>query len=339
MRIEKIDLLRFVGISGVILAHVSPPEIVFQARNFDVPLMVLVSGVVFQHSGRKEVCYREYLVSRIPRLCLPVWLFLTFLFFVAYPFFYLLLGVEYPFSLKTIVTSYLLLSGIGYVWIIKVFVLVTLIAPPIRSVSEKIRSNTIYLLLVLLIFLMYSLLLPWFTSSPIIRETLSYLIPYACVFALGVRLSRISRDKVLLLSFLFLTIFLGIFLYFSGGETNSLQAHKYPPQTYYLSYAMFLSLIFYSSSDFLVRLSNKVRIKPSVIFIGQNSMWIYLWHIFILEIRNTFELKLSSFSAYIFVYSLAIILAYSQVYLIDKITRFYGIAGQRKKFILSILTG
>lgn len=38
-----IDLLRFWGLSLIILAHVNPPGILFHIRCFDVPLMLFVS--------------------------------------------------------------------------------------------------------------------------------------------------------------------------------------------------------------------------------------------------------------------------------------------------------
>ncbi|SFK21637.1 hypothetical protein SAMN04488079_106193 [Methylophaga sulfidovorans] len=47
MRDHRIDLLRFIGLSMIIFAHVGPPSILFQLRNFDVPLMVLISGMSY----------------------------------------------------------------------------------------------------------------------------------------------------------------------------------------------------------------------------------------------------------------------------------------------------
>lgn len=47
MRDEKVDSPRFVGLAMVVLAHVGPPEWLFQLRNFDVLLMVLLSGISF----------------------------------------------------------------------------------------------------------------------------------------------------------------------------------------------------------------------------------------------------------------------------------------------------
>jgi hypothetical protein len=40
-RNTNIDFLKFIGISCIILAHVDTPRIIFQARNFDVSLIIL----------------------------------------------------------------------------------------------------------------------------------------------------------------------------------------------------------------------------------------------------------------------------------------------------------
>ena len=54
------DLMRFIGISCIVLAHSSAPDIVDQLRNFDVPLMVVVSGISFvQFSSKNYNSYKK----------------------------------------------------------------------------------------------------------------------------------------------------------------------------------------------------------------------------------------------------------------------------------------
>lgn len=68
-RDESIDLLRFVGLSLIILAHVSPPEVLFNLRCFDVPLMLFVSGLTY--AGRSVDTGWRFLVHRFMRLIIP----------------------------------------------------------------------------------------------------------------------------------------------------------------------------------------------------------------------------------------------------------------------------
>ncbi|MFQ3221147.1 MAG: fucose 4-O-acetylase-like acetyltransferase, partial [Paraglaciecola sp.] len=104
----------------IIFAHIGSYGVLFQIRNFDVPLMVLVSGMSFGLSYKTNEEYFNYLWKRVKRLIFPVWIFLT-VYFVSL----LMLDPQsLDLDLKTVITSYLLIGGIGYVWIIKVFILV-----------------------------------------------------------------------------------------------------------------------------------------------------------------------------------------------------------------------
>lgn len=47
IRDDTVDVLRFIGLAMIILAHVDSPSVLFQLRNFDVPLIVLISSMLF----------------------------------------------------------------------------------------------------------------------------------------------------------------------------------------------------------------------------------------------------------------------------------------------------
>lgn len=74
-RDNSIDILRFIGLMLLVLAHVGPPNWLMQLRSFDVPLMVFVSGLT---AARKEyTSYKGFILKRFKRLVLPVWIFLS----------------------------------------------------------------------------------------------------------------------------------------------------------------------------------------------------------------------------------------------------------------------
>ena len=50
-RDNGIDLLRFIALIGVIIAHCRPLEFLLQLRQFDVPLMVILAAVSFSMSN------------------------------------------------------------------------------------------------------------------------------------------------------------------------------------------------------------------------------------------------------------------------------------------------
>lgn len=118
---EKIDLLRFIGLAMIIFAHVNPPSILLQLRTFDVPLMIIVSAMSFS-LGYKDEPYIQYLWKRIKRLVFHVWIFLTGYFLTILIF----SPSAKVLNFKTLFDSYFFFGGIGYVWIIRIFILLAL---------------------------------------------------------------------------------------------------------------------------------------------------------------------------------------------------------------------
>ncbi|MDI1360964.1 acyltransferase [Methylotenera sp.] len=282
MRFEKLDLLRFVGLSMIILAHSSPGSVIFQLRNFDVPLMVLLSGAVFGLSYKGEN-YFAYVWKRFKRLVLPVWVFLTVYFSAIYITGYQLNSVSYD----VIFNTYALLSGIGYVWVIRVFLLVALIAPVLYWLNKKQTSTSVYLVALLSIYLIYEFFV--FTNSELLEkapesftlQSIFLLVGYGCVFALGLRMPLLKTRAILLLAGFFFITFTSYLLYyiFTTGHLKYTQAFKYPPTGYYFSYALFAGFILWVFSDRLYAYSVKIRLSKFILFIAKNSIWIYMWHI------------------------------------------------------------
>jgi fucose 4-O-acetylase-like acetyltransferase len=253
----KIDTLKALGILCVILAHCHPPKWLMQLRNFDVPLMVLVSGYLFYTSfSKKQLSYWQYFQKRVIRLVNPVWLFLLVFFSTAYGI-YSLVAENYPFSVSDIVESFLLYEGIGYVWVIRVFLLVALISPPLFFFYQRVKSRTFFLSVVAAIYTTYEIALPFVTSTGnkmaafLTDEIVGYTIAYGAVAALGMVLPGMRSQSVLLLSLFFLAVFTSFELFSLWTSHNLLftQNFKYPPTLPYLSYAMGVSLLLYWRLD------------------------------------------------------------------------------------------
>ena len=103
----RIDFLRFLGLSLVILAHIQAPFTLTQIRSFDVPLMVFVSGLTA--SGKEISSYWKYVLKRSKRLIIPVWLFLAVYLSVFYFLQFYVLPEQYLTG-RMIVRSFLLLD-------------------------------------------------------------------------------------------------------------------------------------------------------------------------------------------------------------------------------------
>ena len=158
-RDNKVDILRALAIVCIILAHSQPNSIIFQIRNFDVVLMVMLLGNSFYLSSRnKSLNYLSYIKKRFQRLVIPTWIFLS-VFFCFYYLVSLAIGEKFYFSTSRIIHSYFLTEGIGFVWVIKVFFIVALLSPFILQLSKKIESNRQYFLWLVTGYVVYAMLL------------------------------------------------------------------------------------------------------------------------------------------------------------------------------------
>ncbi len=291
----RFDILKTIGLLCIIFAHVgSETNILFDIRRFDVILMVIVSGTLYySSSGSKKISFWSYLRKRLPRLIASVWLFITFFFISAY-FIYSLLSLPYPFTSEKIIDTFLLLEGIGYVWIIRVFILVALFASLILNLYRFCKSEVRFLALLAFIYVAYEFLLN-FTQhhnlryqiiSSLVNDYLFYIISYGCLFGLGIVLPKLRGRTILLISGISLILFLccGVYYYHQLGHFISNVEFKYPPRLYYVSYGVFMSLLaYYIVNKLYVKynLSDKDNILMRIIiFIGSSTLWIYLWHIF-----------------------------------------------------------
>lgn len=110
------DVFRLVGLFLIMLAHSSPPEWLFQLRNFDVPLLILASGVTYAYLYGGRIDAVSFYKRRIPKLLIPAWTFLT-LFFVLLYIASSLFSLSFPFSISEVYRSYIFRGGIGFVWV------------------------------------------------------------------------------------------------------------------------------------------------------------------------------------------------------------------------------
>lgn len=284
MRIKEIDFLRFLGLSLIILAHVRSTLLISQLRNFDVPLMVLISGISFSLTPLKTN-YWNYFIKRIKRLAVPVWIFLSFYYLILYIF-----KLE-PDLLTAfnVFGSYAFVWGIGYLWIIRVFLEVALVAPFFNKINPRIKSNN-YFLLILLLGLIFNDALINIHWVQILGKPIAKLfsiivlngIGFILIFWLGTRLNSFTAKQKIILGISALVIFVAYacYLYTNKGTFIHTQNYKYPASIYYISYGIFASLIAYTCSPYIVKLlSNTPSIEKIWIFVAQNTLWIYLYHI------------------------------------------------------------
>jgi fucose 4-O-acetylase-like acetyltransferase len=341
-RDKTIDVLRFIGLSMIILGHTRVPGVLQQFRCFDVPLMVVVSGLSFAKSTSKQG-YLSYIWKRIKRLVFPVWIFLSFYFMADWLFQF----APSELNRATIISSYTFLYGIGYVWIIRVFLLVAITSPLIRYLCDRIESNKTYLLVLLLSWCGYEAFL-YFTAQytenqvwGVMSLFVYYAIAYSLIMSFGVKLRKLTSFEVWFICLLSLTAFViaGCLLYVKAGKVVPTLRYKYPPSVYYVSYAMAAICFLWVISDKIVKAVEAIPgVEPVIMFMARNSIWVYLWHIIAVKLMSD---KTSGFFAadYLIIYGTGAILTWCQVNILYRLV-LPGIENPRlKENLKTVLTG
>ena len=299
-RLNYIDFLKFIGLTGIIIAHVESPNWVIMIRNFDVPLMLLLSSILAAKSIKKYNSTMSYWISRIKRLVIPTWIFLTIYFIFKAIITKRTMSIEY-YLLSFLLTRY----GIKYVWIILIYLYSALLIPLFKKIKFSSKNNIIILIIYLLYEILYYFQIG--TNNRIIDTTFYYIIPYGLLTYIGYNFENISnkRKKIYTISSFIIFTSLAIYYYVTTNSFQSVQIAKYPPRIYYLSYGIFcsLTLTLYCTKHNLKLFSNKL-----IVFISKHSMWIYLWHILALDIYKFFHMPEKWYIKFFVVYFISIVI-------------------------------
>ena len=317
-----IDILKTLGIILVILAHTNPPTFIFQLRNFDVVLLVILSGSLAIKSYNKSKNFKKYFEKRILRLAIPVIVMLS-AFFGGGRVLCTILNKEFPFSFKKLIFSFFLLDVIGYVWIIRVYILCALSIPIIEKIKKSLSTKEYYLFIISL-YILYEILYYFIGNNNLfLKYIVYYIIPYGflCSF-IGIELNRWNNKTILIISMILIIIF-GITATIKISNLNTFvttNEAKYPARLYYLSYAIGMSLLCY----YFVDRKNIFNIKrifnnSKIVFISGHTMWIYLWHIIYIFIINFIKLNLFWLFEFLIILLMSIFTTYLQSKVVNKI--------------------
>ncbi|MDO1450673.1 hypothetical protein Q0590_30650 [Rhodocytophaga aerolata] len=124
--------MRFIGLLIIMLAHAQPPDWLFQLRKFGTPLLIVASALSISKIYKKRpLNIKEFYQKRLVKLTVPSWIFLTFYFSFLYVGYSVLgNGAAYPYSLRTILKSYMYRGGgIDNLWILRVHIFLALLTP------------------------------------------------------------------------------------------------------------------------------------------------------------------------------------------------------------------
>ena len=307
----RLDYIRVIGILLVIMAHTSLNNYVSNIRPFDVAMLVCVAGASYSFSkpitSFKE--YLNYLKKRFIRLVIPVWLFLTFYFALTF-----LLSGEMIYSFSTMASTYLLLNGIGYVWIFRIMLMMALINPLLRIISDKINSSFSKALMLELALIFFNELLAIiciyvFGDSilfKIIKMTVCYFIGYGILSIMGMIFIKLkTNDLVKLCVINGVIVLLSTYIYgvFSPSD------FKYPPMAQFICYGLFACILFYLL--FSCKTSSNVTINKAIVWLSKYSLNVYLAHILVIFLSGYFNLEFTPIIHYLVIIGVSISITYA----------------------------
>lgn len=299
----RIDALRFIGTLLVILAHVGAPTWIQNIRTFDVVMLVLISGMSLNKS-RNIKNYPIYIYQRLKKMVLPLYIVLTIIFVINFVTSIIFNITSSGINKNVIFSSYLLLDGIGYVWIVRVFLVVALVAPIFPIMVKGLNTLHFFISLAVL-YIIYVTIGHLFmdNSSQLFNYFFMETIPYIFIAAIGYKMYQDTKEQ----KYVFLWTIIGLVvvttLHLLSNQDILPNNYKYPPRLQYIFYGLFVSTLLF----FIIGRYKKVRdlfANRFVKFVSIHSYDIYVIHILSLFIYNAFQklLNVSFQNEFIFKY-------------------------------------
>lgn len=321
-RILSLDVLRVLGTFFIIVAHARPSDLVFQLRTFDVPLLVFVSGISFTLSNRNLTTlknFSKYVLKRFKRLVIPTWIFLIAYYVVFLIIILLTKNNNISINIIQILTAFSLISGFGYVWIIRVYFLMALFAPMLIFFKNLFSKKFIFFFFIFA-NIFFSLLLNFHLGIFNLFNAyfLLYIIGYGFIYFIRIIYQDLNKFEKILL---FLTMFIFTIICILLNKSFNPQNYKYPPTQIYLTYGTMSSIILYEIIN--TKYINIFFDNKFIKYTSKYSLEIYFIHIFAVQFLeyNILHLFINNFyTRFIFITSFTalFILLYMKIELILK---------------------
>lgn len=323
----SIDSLRFIGIVGIFLSHASSPPLIMNLRNFDVSLMVFVSAICMTYFSR-PTSYTKYLKSRIIRLWFPVVIFVLG--------YYIISPNSFPFTKKDApsrLLAALFLYTPTYLWILRVFLLMSLVTPLFTKYISRINDKKNFLIIIISIIV--NEVLTRYAGNDderYLRCVCIMTLGYAIISYAGITIAQFSNMTIFKIGISFICIFviLVILLRIRYGHFVNIQSMKYPPRLYYICFGLACSSLLYATRNRISYFIHNSLLRSFISFIGSHTLWIYLWHI---PIITHFMHSYTWHIRFFIIFFIATIITYIQTKIIEFIDNKYKLPILKKVFI------
>lgn len=238
--------------------------------------------------------------------------------------------------------STFLLNGFGYLWIIRIFIIIAILAP---FIVMFFRTKTFYFDVSVIILSIFATTIADYYfihmnnkyARYIVVDILLPALTYSSIFILGYKWHAYTRFDKNTVGFVFLIFIIvaQVYMLFEQQGIIQPQNFKYPPTIIYISFSIVMIVIldFILKSCFDNTASSKYK---CIIFLSSNTIWVYLWHIPIVEYFKLTDDKLEWYVKYAIVVCISFLITFLQVYIIKWIVRQNPC---KLKFLKVIFTG
>lgn len=312
-KIEAIDYLRGLSILAIIVIHVlawhdvgmlteyTKLPFLFNLRDllqFSVVTVIICSGFsLYLTNNQISLKPKElamFYQKRIKRLLFPWWIFLIIFFSIHIIIKYLFNIELIDLSKQYILSSFLMLGGIGFGWLVLVMLILTLLFPFLKYLYDNVNKKLLFSTMAIA----YLISMFWFNKNPLnilnfqidainnfflITMVIPFIIGWSMIYMVGFLLEQFYNEhpsirQELQLTFGFIGMFIVIQVVYNFLKLERLlHLNKYPPSPYYLSFGLMatfiLLTIFFSYKHFIHE-----HLKRFLSFVSSNSYWLFMWN-------------------------------------------------------------
>ena len=312
-RVLFIDFLRAFSIVGVIAIHTlsfslenATHLLVWNFLQFVVVIFILCSGFVHGHYDTKLISFSKTIMwykKRFVRIILPFYIY----FAIHYILFFLFPGIFTHFGLQRnipyIIGSLFFYGGINTNWLPLLFLELTLVTPFLFFLQKK-RIVWTYIIFALVIMSVGTI---WFFPYSLYKVLMW--IPWSLIFLLGLFSARAKYTTKLFSALVLIgSIVFGILFFLWPGlhHVRNFTDNKYPPNAYYISYAVALT-----AASFLIS-KNIIYFIPSWIYeyISKKSYSLFFIHFIVLDFLEGIKVTRNVFILFFYVLSSSVIVSF-----------------------------
>lgn len=215
-----------------------------------------------------------YLWKRIKRLVTPF-----FVFFTLYILFSTI-ALGKPLAQQYVVSSYLLIGGIDFNWLVLLFIQLMIVTPFLQFLYDKWKVG---LYLYTFAALASSVIFLKHTPLPFYRSIMW--LPWSLVIVYTLYFDQIWKNKK---GFFGITLLFGMlfivtqqYILLPLHHSFSMYANKYPPNLYHISYSLFAVNILYFLSR--KKVFSAGILQDIIQFFSTNSYTLFFIHIIVIE--------------------------------------------------------